>query len=202
MRGIMETKCDKLLLTHAPAHPQPWYVPDGRIRTQAAARYAAEVAQCVTARSGIDVEPDEHGLFVALHTSAYRAGRNAHGEAATTAEQSDWSRSWQIIRDHLVQRNLGLAYSMLRWRDPPNLDADERLSEALHGLSRAVERFNPWRGYRFSTYACNVIARAVLRQRRREAQYRQRFPLQYSPELVPCFINTTTMLQIEQGLDR
>jgi RNA polymerase primary sigma factor len=96
------------------------------------------------------------------------------------AERTQWFGSWLIIRDHIVQSNLGLVYAMLRRSYVPDQDEDERLSEALCGLSRAVERFNPWRGCRFSTYACSAITRALLRHRDREARYRQRFPMRYS----------------------
>ena len=57
------------------------------------------------------------------------------------------------------------------------------LSEASMVLSRSVERFNPWMGYRFSTYACNAIARALLRVSRRETRYHDLFPVQHDTTL-------------------
>jgi RNA polymerase primary sigma factor len=60
-----------------------------------------------------------------------------------------------------------------------NVDEDDMLSDALFALARAVDRFNPWRGYRFSTYACNVIARALMRRGKQESSYRKRFPVQH-----------------------
>jgi RNA polymerase primary sigma factor len=56
-------------------------------------------------------------------------------------------------------------------------DRDDLLSEALFALARAVDRFDPWRGFRFSTYACNVIIRALMRRCRNQITYQQRFPL-------------------------
>jgi len=58
-------------------------------------------------------------------------------------------------------------------------DEDDRLSEAMYGLARAVERFNPWKGYHFSTYACNAILRSLLRRGKRQRQYRALFPVQH-----------------------
>jgi RNA polymerase sigma factor (sigma-70 family) len=68
---------------------------------------------------------------------------------------------------------------MFRRFNSPGQDEDDRLSEAMYGLCRAVERFNPWRGYRFSTYACNAIGRALGRREKREKRYRQLFPVQH-----------------------
>ncbi|MHC4798202.1 MAG: sigma-70 family RNA polymerase sigma factor, partial [Planctomycetota bacterium] len=42
----------------------------------------------------------------------------------------------------------------------------------------AVDHFNPWKGFRFSTYACTAIGRLLRRQGRREVNYRQMFPVQ------------------------
>jgi RNA polymerase primary sigma factor len=125
------------------------------------------------------VEPDEHALFTALHTCAFRAGRCAGGENGAAIERESWFRRWHGIREHIVERNLGLVYSMVRRFNSPGQDKDGRLSDAMLGLTRAVDRFNPWRGYRFSTYACNVLARALMRRGKRETRRRQFFPVQY-----------------------
>lgn len=58
------------------------------------------------------------------------------------------------------------------------LDDDELLSEAMYTLSRAVERFSPWKGFRFSTYATHAILRTLVRREKREIRYRRLFPVQ------------------------
>lgn len=176
----MRTRFNQPSLKGGPARREPWYAANRWIRTQAAASHAAAVAEWAAARRMLDVEFDEHALFMALHTCAYRAAQDAGNRITPTAERTHWIRNWRMIRDHIVHRNLGLAYLMIGRLKARDLDQDDRLSEALYGLSRAVERFDPWRGYRFSTYACNVIARALIRHAEREAQHRERFPQQYS----------------------
>lgn len=178
MCAVVRPMLDNSLLSSGPAHGAPWYVPDRRIRTQPAARRAVEIAQWATNGHGLDAELDEHPLLIALHTCAFQAVRRVRVKSAAAGEREGWSRRWRDIRECLVKRNLGLAYSMLSRIRSPDPDQDDRVSEALYGLTRAVERFNPWKGYRFSTYACNVIVRALIRRARHERRYRGLFPVQ------------------------
>jgi len=178
MCAVMQTTLSNSRLSNGSAHRAPWYVPNRRIRTQAAAGHAAEIAQWATNGRGLDTALDEHALFVALHTCAFRAARRAQGNRVTIAEREEWSGRWRDIRECIVKRNLGLVYAMLSRIHSPDPDQDGRVSEAMYGLVRAVERFNPWKGYRFSTYACFVIARALMRHARREGRYRGLFPVQ------------------------
>ena len=185
MCAVMQTTLSNSLFSNGQAHRAPWYMPDRRIRTQAAAGQAAEIAQWATNGRGLDADLDEHSLFVALHTCAFRATRCVQVETATAGERDIWSRRWSDIRECIIKRNLGLVYAMLRRFHSSVPDEDDRASEAMYGLARAVERFNPWRGYRFSTYACNVIARALMRRGKHEGRYRGMFPVQHDVFLEP-----------------
>jgi RNA polymerase sigma factor (sigma-70 family) len=165
-----------MLLSDSPTHPEFWHVPDRRIRTHAAARQAAEIVEGISSRQD---ESDDTALFTALHTCAYRAARAARRGPKAADEQETWAGRWHTIREHLVKKHLGLAYSILGRFDAHDWDEDDRLSEAMYILARAVERFNPWRGFRFSTYAYNAIVRALMRRLRRERRYRRLVPLQH-----------------------
>lgn len=178
MRAVVQPMLGNSLRLSGSARRTPWYVPDRRIRTQAAARRAAELAVWSTSGRGLTAEHDEQALFIALHTCAFRAARCARGKCIAAGERESWSSRWRGIRECIVKRNLGLAYSMLSRIHSTDPDQDDRISEAMYGLVRAVERFNPWKGYRFSTYACNVIARALMRRSRHERRYRGLFPVQ------------------------
>ena len=156
-----------------------WYVPDSRIRTKRAAADAIAIAEWISGSRQQGNEPDEHALFVALHTCAYRASRRSRRKPVPPGERIEWVGRWQRIREYIVEKNLGLAYSMLRRFGSSELDQDDLLSTAMLGLARAGDRFNPWKGFRFSTYACNVMARALMRRGKRERNYRRLFPTQF-----------------------
>ncbi|MBP7933470.1 MAG: sigma-70 family RNA polymerase sigma factor [Phycisphaerae bacterium] len=168
-----------------------WYVPHRQLRTVAARREASRIAGCVAAGveplSAQSLHEQETQLFIALHTCAYRAISIAKQRGSNSARSKVWVARWQLIRSHLLERNLGLAHAMsgrFSVRQAEHLvDDDDLLSEALCALSRAVDRFNPWKGYRFSTYACNVIMRALVRASRRENRYHRLFPFQHDAAL-------------------
>lgn len=149
-----------------------WFAPDRRIRTKQAAERAIRIDRWITTGRGLDETPDEQALFGAMHTCAYRHNRSP-------ADAAEWMKRWESIREHIVESNLGLVYSMIGRFSTRKSDEDDLISDAMLALTRAVDRFNPWRGYRFSTYACNVIARALMRRGKRESNYRRLFPVQH-----------------------
>jgi RNA polymerase sigma factor (sigma-70 family) len=112
-----------------------------------------------------------------MHSCAYRAVVRAGGRAIPRADREAWLARWQTIRSLIVERNLGLVHSMVGRFNSAHVDSEDLLSEAMYGLVRAVDRYNPWRGYQFSTYACNVIIRALMRRSRIQTVHRSRFPL-------------------------
>ena len=179
---------------------QLWYAPDRRLRHKSTVQDALRIADWVAAGQGLETKPDEKALFVALHTCTYRAARPARGKPTDGTERQQWARRWRLLRDYIVEKNMGLVYSMLRRFALWKCDEDDLLSDALLGLTRAVGRFNPWRGYRFSTYACNVIARAVMRRGKQEGHRRQLFPVQHEVSFerpVPTF-DSQTELYVER----
>jgi RNA polymerase sigma factor (sigma-70 family) len=188
-------------LGFGPSHQRrPWYVSDRRIRTEKAAREARGIAQRIRAGEDLGDDDDETRLFLAMQACAFRAFRRQSADVTKREDRCPWIKRWQCIREHIVAKNLGLAYSTMnrfRFRD---VDNDDVLSEALFGLTRAVDRFNPFKGYRFSTYACNVITRSLVRRLRQAKRYHQFFPVQHDvsferPEGMP---DTNTELLIER----
>jgi RNA polymerase primary sigma factor len=66
-------------------------------------------------------------------------------------------------RNELIQRNLRLAVSVAKKMHRKGTDLEDLIQEANIGLMRAVERFDPTKGFRFSTYAHWWIRQAVGR---------------------------------------
>ena len=66
-------------------------------------------------------------------------------------------------RDRLVEANLRLVISIVKKFVNTNNSFDELLSEGIIGLMRAVEKFDYERGFRFSTYATQVVRRNSYR---------------------------------------
>lgn len=177
-----------------------WYVINAKIKSRAARRAAIEIAEWISAGAKPDRNLDETELFEAMHTSAYRSTRRPRGRNASQTELDEWAERWQLIREYIFEQNLGLAYTMLGQFNGAHFDRDDLLSEAMVGLMRAVDRFNPCKGYRFSTYACNVIARALRRLGRREHRYQKRIQAYHAivPDWRAQMPDTGTELYVER----
>ena len=75
-------------------------------------------------------------------------------------------RRGQRARERFVKANLRLAVSFVTrkcHRLAKKYSSDDLIQAANEGLIKAVERFDPQRGYRFSTYACWWIHQSVNR---------------------------------------
>ncbi len=157
--------------------PRLYFIADERIRTPEAAVDATRIAGQIDERDPRVDATEETVLFQALQTCAYRSSGNGEGARASLSARWRWAKRWRTIRDHLVERNIGLVYRMMRQFSGCHLDLDELTSDGMLAYIRAVEQFNPFRGFRFSTYACNVVLRAAGRRRYYQMKYRRRFPV-------------------------
>jgi len=153
----------------------PWYPRNSRVRTKAAAAHAVKLADLAAHWDKSLSEFTETERFAALHTCGYLAVRKPRTTRVSAVERRRWLRRRESIRDYLVESNRGLVYAAVARMRAPYGELDDLRGEGLLALVRAVDWFDPWRGVRFSTYAYNAIIRALVRLRRRTAQYRQRF---------------------------
>lgn len=126
------------------------------------------------------VQPnDEVLLFKQLHYCAYRLSQVYQAADRTYAsakrkQYATWVQRYNLVRSRLVEGNLGLVYDLIGRSRFDNLDRDEMVSEGMMALLRAVDTFDPWRGYRFSTYGCNAILRAFARAALQDSKRRLR----------------------------
>jgi RNA polymerase sigma factor (sigma-70 family) len=122
------------------------------------------------------VERDLH-RFKQMHFCGRRIKMLLERYGAGVVRQSDYQRFTRLhqqFRDNIAADNVGLVYQLYRKRRIVNADGDDLLSEGMMALTRAIDTFNPWLGFRFSTYACNAILRAFYRCGRKESKKRQR----------------------------
>ena len=69
----------------------------------------------------------------------------------------------QEARHHMIQANLRLVISIAKRYSHLGLPISDLIEEGNLGLMRAVAKFNPGKGFRFSTYAAWWIKQYVLR---------------------------------------
>ncbi len=103
-------------------------------------------------------------------TPALLAGyfaRIDNGELLTFEEEVDLSRRAGAgdgaARHRLIEKNLKLVVSVAKKYKGMGLPFEDLIQEGNIGLMKAVERFDPDKGFRFSTYATWWIRQAVQR---------------------------------------
>jgi len=159
-----------------------WYAPHASLYRESTARQAAELADALLRNHAPPPGLTERELFIALHACAFRAaGVRPKGRMLPSVRQA-WMARWQAVRNHIIEQNLGLVYSTLTRFCRSEPDRDDLASEAMLSLIRSVDRFNPFKGYRFSTYACSVIYRALMRRKKHNTLHRSLFPVQHDSD--------------------
>jgi RNA polymerase primary sigma factor len=135
----------------AEAHKLARALADGAPAKVAVAIEAAADAFAAADRDGVAAAAVLENVVAGLRDPAVRRAC----EAATTAARR--------IRDRFVACNLGLVVVIARRYERRHLSLGDLIQEGNTGLLKAVDRFDPDRGFRFSTYAVWWIRHAIGR---------------------------------------
>lgn len=95
----------------------------------------------------------------------------------------EWHRRYMHYREYITRKNLGLFYLIAKKLPLHKLDWAEVVSESNNCLLRAVDGFNVERGFKFSTYACQALARELGRMAEKAARHRKHNPVSLDPKL-------------------
>lgn len=148
--------------------------------------FAEEPALVMPARGRSVLAADEERLlFERFNYARLRAARIALSctgrrmPRGKLRELLAWLNRALMLRGQITQANIALVITMAGRIRVGGLDFNEITSAGNLALLRSVDRFDCFRGYKFSTYACQGILQRMLHAVEGAQRYRTRFSAEF-----------------------
>ena len=79
------------------------------------------------------------------------------------------------VREQLIERNMKLAKWVTGWESISKikLSLEDKIQMAYVGLIDAVDKYDPSKGFRFSTYAVKAIYRRIIREASKQREIKR-----------------------------
>lgn len=149
---------------------------------------------------------EEQALFTRLNFLKFRREAlestigSTGGLKKSHRELQTLSKEIEATRNTITEKFLRLLASIARQLAPSPQDYDDYFSEGSTVLMYAIGKFDPERGYRFSTYATHSIRRHLYRfSKRRAKQQKREISAEMSFRGEPCEESTEHVLNDQEA---